>query len=145
MFLSFSRLRNLTKPNKLSVRKAALFSQKKILNITTIWRNYWINSSDCDLKHIQTCLTNFRVIQNSVKMILLFFVFQFSSAGLTFKEQSENLIQIKVTRDVEIKYETFWDSTGFCPPFPHNKSTEWFLSNDMEQNLAIISSIPYSG
>ena len=78
-------------------------------------------------------------------MIFLFFVFKFSSAGLTFKEQSENLIQIEVTRDVEIEYETFWDSTGFCPPFPHNESTEWFLSNDMEQNLAIISSIPYSG
>ncbi|XP_075733246.1 alpha-L-iduronidase isoform X2 [Rhipicephalus microplus] len=38
----------------------------------------------------------------------------------------------------------FWKSTGFCPPEPHN-DPEFFLGDDMQQNLIYIASVPGYG
>ncbi|XP_068762448.1 alpha-L-iduronidase-like isoform X1 [Montipora capricornis] len=39
----------------------------------------------------------------------------------------------------------FWESTGFCPPDPHQESYRFILSNDEIQNLAYIGSVPKQG
>ncbi|XP_073398334.1 alpha-L-iduronidase isoform X2 [Dendrobates tinctorius] len=39
----------------------------------------------------------------------------------------------------------FWQSTGFCPPLPHNKAESYFLGKDQRLNLAHISSVPHDG
>lgn len=38
----------------------------------------------------------------------------------------------------------FWKNTGFCPPEPHN-DPEFFLGEDMQQNLIYIASVPGYG
>lgn len=38
----------------------------------------------------------------------------------------------------------FWKSTGFCPPEPHH-NPEFFLGDDMQQNLIYIASVPGYG
>lgn len=38
----------------------------------------------------------------------------------------------------------FWKNTGFCPPEPHN-DPEFFLGDDMQQNLIYIASVPGYG
>jgi L-iduronidase len=39
----------------------------------------------------------------------------------------------------------FWESTGFCPPLPHDKFTDFILSEDEYQNLLHIASTPNKG
>ncbi|XP_018413424.1 PREDICTED: alpha-L-iduronidase [Nanorana parkeri] len=39
----------------------------------------------------------------------------------------------------------FWESTGLCPPLPHNSSEAYFLGKDQRLNLAYISSVPNGG
>ncbi|KAL5022387.1 hypothetical protein ScPMuIL_001542 [Solemya velum] len=39
----------------------------------------------------------------------------------------------------------FWESTGFCPPEPHDLAYKFDLSDDMAQNLAYIASVPHRG
>ena len=39
----------------------------------------------------------------------------------------------------------FWESTGFCPPDPHQDFKKFFFSNDEIQNLAYIGSVPKRG
>ena len=59
-------------------------------------------------------------------------------------ENSDN-VKIIVDPDVILTYNRFWNSTGFCPPLPREDTSKWFLSNDMYQNLALISSVPHAG
>ncbi|XP_069482481.1 alpha-L-iduronidase [Ambystoma mexicanum] len=42
-------------------------------------------------------------------------------------------------------FNHFWESTGLCPPLPHNKADQYDLSNDQHINLAYVSSVPHSG
>ncbi|XP_070197526.1 alpha-L-iduronidase-like isoform X2 [Littorina saxatilis] len=42
-------------------------------------------------------------------------------------------------------FRHFWRSTGFCPPEPHQAAADFDNSQDMEQNLAYIGSVPHSG
>lgn len=42
-------------------------------------------------------------------------------------------------------FKHFWQSTGFCPPEPHQASAEFDLSADMVQNLAYIGAVPHHG
>ncbi|CAH1246133.1 IDUA [Branchiostoma lanceolatum] len=39
----------------------------------------------------------------------------------------------------------FWESTGFCPPLPHQRADLYDLSEDEVQNLALIGSVPQGG
>lgn len=39
----------------------------------------------------------------------------------------------------------FWESTGFCPPEPHQDFRKFILANDEQQNLAYIGSVPKKG
>lgn len=39
----------------------------------------------------------------------------------------------------------FWESTGFCPPDPHQDFYKFIFTNDELQNLAYISSVPQKG
>ena len=39
----------------------------------------------------------------------------------------------------------FWESTGFCPPLPHEDFHKYALSDDEYQNLADIGSVPRQG
>ncbi|CAM1329842.1 IDUA (predicted) [Pycnogonum litorale] len=39
----------------------------------------------------------------------------------------------------------FWESTGLCPPDPHQNAGDFLLSSDMLTNLALISSVPHLG
>ena len=39
----------------------------------------------------------------------------------------------------------FWESTGFCPPDPHQDFYEFIFTNDESQNLAYIGSVPKQG
>lgn len=39
----------------------------------------------------------------------------------------------------------FWESTGFCPPLPHEDFHTYALSDDEYQNLAHIGSVPRQG
>lgn len=41
--------------------------------------------------------------------------------------------------------EHFWESTGFCPPDPHQDFYKFFFANDELQNLAYVGSVPNSG
>ncbi|KAL8202904.1 UNVERIFIED_CONTAM: hypothetical protein K2H54_030435 [Gekko kuhli] len=46
-------------------------------------------------------------------------------------------------RERELKH--FWESTGYCPPLPHNRADLFDLSKDQIINLAYISSVPHDG
>lgn len=39
----------------------------------------------------------------------------------------------------------FWESTGMCPPLPHQNASNYYLSQDMMHNLIHIGSVPHSG
>lgn len=39
----------------------------------------------------------------------------------------------------------FWESTGFCPPDPHQDFRNFIFTNDELQNLAYIGSLPNKG
>lgn len=39
----------------------------------------------------------------------------------------------------------FWESTGFCPPDPHQDFRKFIFTNDELQNLAYIGSVPNKG
>ena len=39
----------------------------------------------------------------------------------------------------------FWESTGFCPPDPHQDFRKFIFTNDELQNLAYIGSVPNEG
>ena len=39
----------------------------------------------------------------------------------------------------------FWESTGFCPPDPHQDFRKFIFTNDEMQNLAYIGSVPKQG
>ena len=41
--------------------------------------------------------------------------------------------------------EHFWESTGFCPPDPHQDFYKFIFTNDEIQNLAYIGSVPKQG
>ena len=41
--------------------------------------------------------------------------------------------------------EHFWESTGFCPPDPHQGIHRFILSEDEAQNIAYIGSVPNQG
>ncbi|XP_039265485.2 alpha-L-iduronidase-like [Styela clava] len=42
-------------------------------------------------------------------------------------------------------FDHFWESTGMCPPLPHQNASDYYLSQDMLQNLIHIGSVPHSG
>ena len=44
-----------------------------------------------------------------------------------------------------VKLNHFWESTGLCPPLPHQNASDFLLSNDMIQNLLLIASVPHGG
>ena len=56
--------------------------------------------------------------------------------------------EIDVSGEVLATLNHFWKSTGFCPPF-HGKNdndvSNFILSNDMKQNLLLLSSTPHKG
>lgn len=39
----------------------------------------------------------------------------------------------------------FWKNSGFCPPAPLKDYADFFLSDDVRQNILIIGSIPNNG
>ena len=39
----------------------------------------------------------------------------------------------------------FWESTGFCPPDPHQDFYKFMFANDELQNLAYVGSVPNRG
>lgn len=41
--------------------------------------------------------------------------------------------------------EHFWESTGFCPPDPHQDFHKFIFANDELQNLAYVGSVPNNG
>lgn len=54
--------------------------------------------------------------------------------------------QVVVNEDFDLaEFHHFWKSTGFCPPDPHKEAYQFFLSDDMHQNLALIGSLPFQG
>ncbi|XP_068089677.1 alpha-L-iduronidase [Hyperolius riggenbachi] len=53
------------------------------------------------------------------------------------------IISVDPTKDRR-QMKHFWESTGFCPPLPHNLET-YFLGKDQRLNLAYISSVPHGG
>ena len=73
---------------------------------------------------------------------LLYYLFSWLLVGSAV---NENRVKITVKNDIKVKYTRFWNSTGFCPPLPREGTSTWFLSSDMYQNLAIISSVPHGG
>ena len=73
---------------------------------------------------------------------LVYYLFSWVLLGSIANEKH---VQIIVKNDVSLKYSRFWNSTGFCPPLPREETSKWFLSNDMYQNLALISSVPHAG
>ena len=73
---------------------------------------------------------------------LVYYLFSWVLLGSIEKEAH---VHITVQNDSNLKYRRFWNSTGFCPPLPREETSKWFLSNDMYQNLALISSVPHSG
>lgn len=52
---------------------------------------------------------------------------------------------ITVYETVKHDLAHFWESTGFCPPQPHQDSAAYFLSSDMKQNLLHTGSVPHQG
>ncbi|KAK0050414.1 alpha-L-iduronidase [Biomphalaria pfeifferi] len=58
--------------------------------------------------------------------------------------QSELNIFIN-SSDVRGQLTQFWRNTGFCPPAPHSEAANYDLSFDMQQNLAYIGAVPFSG
>ncbi|XP_077501983.1 alpha-L-iduronidase isoform X2 [Amblyomma americanum] len=61
------------------------------------------------------------------------------------KQTSIESFQVFVNAsDVVGVMKPFWKSTGFCPPEPHN-DPEFFLGDDMQQNLIYIAAIPGYG
>lgn len=51
---------------------------------------------------------------------------------------------IKGTEQMQ-KLPRFWTNTGFAPPEPIEKVDEFFNSDDVNQNLEIIGSLPNRG
>ncbi|KAH7977315.1 hypothetical protein HPB49_000607 [Dermacentor silvarum] len=61
------------------------------------------------------------------------------------KQTTSKSFQVFVNAsDVVGVVKPFWKSTGFCPPEPHN-DPEFFLGDDMQQNLIYIASVPGYG
>ncbi|XP_049267816.1 alpha-L-iduronidase isoform X2 [Rhipicephalus sanguineus] len=61
------------------------------------------------------------------------------------KQTTSKSFQVFVNAsDVVGVLKPFWKSTGFCPPEPHN-DPEFFLGDDMQQNLIYIASVPGYG
>ncbi|XP_033122455.1 alpha-L-iduronidase-like [Anneissia japonica] len=59
-----------------------------------------------------------------------------SSDNFLFEIDSDKVIS---------KINHFWESTGFCPPDPHQDAFKYMLSIDERQNLAYIGSTPRAG
>lgn len=53
-------------------------------------------------------------------------------------------IWVNVSETVR-RVSPFWQSTGFCPPLPHEKASGYDLSEDEKQNIIYIGSIPNNG
>lgn len=53
--------------------------------------------------------------------------------------------QVEITPQITSSLPHFWESTGLCPPQPHQQSENYLLSDDMIQNLLLISSVPHQG
>ena len=73
---------------------------------------------------------------------LVYYLFSWLLLGTV---ENEKHVQIIVKNEISVEYSKFWSSTGFCPPLPREETSKWFLSNDMYQNLALISSVPHNG
>ena len=58
--------------------------------------------------------------------------------------QDQHTVNIYVNEEVT-SLQHFWRSTGLCPPLPHANASSFLLSNDMLQNLLLISSTPHNG
>ncbi|ELT95325.1 hypothetical protein CAPTEDRAFT_211572 [Capitella teleta] len=59
---------------------------------------------------------------------------------------TEHHVDVFVESDsVKRNISHFWESTGFCPPDPHQSACAFFLSESMRQNLAFLGSIPNGG
>ncbi|XP_076467689.1 alpha-L-iduronidase-like isoform X2 [Babylonia areolata] len=59
--------------------------------------------------------------------------------------QSQNLKLVMNGEEGNVPLKHFWQSTGFCPPLPHQAAGEFDLSTDMVQNLAYIGAVPHGG
>lgn len=72
--------------------------------------------------------------------LLLCLVFTFTS-GLKSTQ-----IQVNIDATEKIgNLNHFWESTGLCPPMPHQNASKYYLSEDMLQNIMMISSVPHNG
>ncbi|KAL4231720.1 hypothetical protein ACF0H5_009296 [Mactra antiquata] len=60
--------------------------------------------------------------------------------------QCVNYVKLTVNSSVIVgDLKHFWRSTGFCPPKPHEDAYNFDLGSDMNQNLAMIGSVPHGG
>ncbi|KAJ8320288.1 hypothetical protein KUTeg_001875 [Tegillarca granosa] len=66
------------------------------------------------------------------------------NSATTFPVNADYYLLVN-TSDLIGELHHFWESTGFCPPLPHQDAYKYDLSKDMEMNLAYIGSIPNSG
>ena len=60
-------------------------------------------------------------------------------------EQTDNVNVLLDASRVVGPLRHFWESTGFCPPDPHQDFKKFIFTNDELQNLAYIGSVPNKG
>lgn len=68
----------------------------------------------------------------------------FSSAKASL--QKANVYRVSIDAGTIVgMLDHFWQSTGFCPPDPHQDFFEFLSSDDANQNIAFIGSVPQQG
>jgi len=53
--------------------------------------------------------------------------------------------RFEILPQIKAPLNHFWESTGLCPPQPHQSDESYLLSDSMVQNLLLISSVPHQG
>ncbi|KAI1293508.1 Alpha-L-iduronidase [Halotydeus destructor] len=76
-------------------------------------------------------------------MFCLIFWFLCSSVTENPVKDVDSTIKVTINGSNQVaNLPHFWCSSGFCPPQPHQNIADYVLSNDMEQNLGLIGSLP---
>ncbi|XP_002120937.2 alpha-L-iduronidase-like [Ciona intestinalis] len=83
------------------------------------------------------------------KITVIFWICNFAkilSISATVEQKNVKQTEYKIfVNEVNADLHHFWESTGLCPPRPHQNASDFLLSEDMKQNLLLISSVPHHG
>ncbi|KAL8591064.1 hypothetical protein ACOMHN_037297 [Nucella lapillus] len=77
--------------------------------------------------------------------LLLYAIFLTLTVSDACSAQPQDLRLVVNGQAGKVSLRHFWQSTGFCPPLPHQSAEQFDLSADMEQNLAYIGAVPHRG